>query len=539
VHSPHGTIESDLPPDARPGTNTDEPPSQQTVRSAPTVEPVIETPARPAAPAAHGAAPLAPAPTLPLSSAVGSLVTRPTVVVDPDAAVADVARALRAAGVRAALVRDAVTQPGNGVARGAGGGATGRPVGIVTDGDLRDRVLAERLDPSTPVSAVMTTPVRSLPAEAPAYAALTMMLDEGYGQVPVVADGEPIGLVTQEDVLRLRSEDTVLLLGRLHNLGHLDRLDEYAEQVATTARDLVAEGVDAVRVARVIAGMNDALTACLLRLTERSLGPAPMPYAWLALGSEGRQEQVLLSDQDNALAYAEDSPAAGAYFPELARVVVDGLERAGFARCPGGYMAVTWVHPLDRWAEIVRTWVRNPEPDALVEAAVFLDFRPAHGDLAVDSLHRILMAAGQSPPFLAALARAAIRFPPPLGTFGRVRAPDGLVDLKRAGLTSMVILARLFALEAGSTARPTVDRLADACARGVISERTAEMLTDGFRFLTHVRLRQQLQQRAAGAPVQNQVRLADLGWLEQRRLTETFRALNEVLKTTRVRLHAD
>lgn len=503
------------------------------------MEPVIETPARPGAPAAAGAPLLAHAPSLPLSSPVGSLVTRPMVVVAPDAAVADVARALRAAGVRAALVRDAASGPGNGVGRGAGSGASGRPLGIVTDRDLRDRVLAEQLDPSTPVSAVMSAPLTSLPAGAPAYAALTLMLDEGYGQVPVVADGEPIGLVTQEDLLRLRTEDTVLLLGRMHTLDDVDRLDEYAEQVATTARGLVAEGVDAVRVARVIAGMNDALTGCLLRLAEQSLGPAPMPYAWLALGSEGRQEQVLLSDQDNALAYAEDRPEAAAYFPELARVVVDGLERAGFARCPGGYMAVTWVHPLDRWAEIVRTWIRNPEPDALVEAAVFLDFRAAHGDLAVDSLHRILLAAGQSPPFLAALARAAVRFPPPLGPFGRLRAPDGLVDLKRSGLTSMVILARLFALEAGSTARPTVDRLADACAGGVISERTAEVLSDGFRFLTQVRLRRQLQQRAAGEPVENQVRLSDLGWLEQRRLTETFRALNEVLKTTRVRLHAD
>jgi len=475
------------------------------------VEPVIETPPRRAAPSGASGWPVTP---------LGALVSRRPVIVEPEATIIEVARALRSVGAGAALVRS-------------------RPMGIVTTADLRDRVLAERLDPTTPVSAVMSTPVRSLPADAPAYTALALMLDAGLGQIPVTAAGDPIGVVTQEDLLRLRTEEPLLLLGRLHTLDRLGALDGYAEQIASTARDLVDEGLDAVRVARVIAMLNDALTGRLLHLAEDRLGEAPMPYAWLALGSEGRMEQVLLSDQDNALAYAEETTEATAYFPELARIVVDGLESAGFARCPGGYMAITWAHSLDRWAEIVRAWLRNPEPDALVEAAVFLDFRASHGTLAVDSLDRILLGAGQSPPFLAALARAAIRFPPPLGHFGRIRAPDGVVDLKRAALTSIVILARLFALEAGSTARTTVDRLAAARDGQVISRRAAETLTDGFRFLIHVRLREQLRHAAAGKEVDNQIRLEDLSWLEHRRLVEALRSLADVLNTTRVRLHAD
>jgi len=258
----------------------------------------------------------------------------------------------------------------------------------------------------------------------------------------------------------------------------------------------------------------------------------------LALGSEGRMEQVLLSDQDNALVHQDDTHEASAYFHELAGIVVDGLTRAGFAPCPGGYMAVNWAHPLSRWQHIFRNWVEHPEPQALIEAAVFLDFRAAHGSLSVQPLREELLAARNAPPFLAALARTASSFAPPLGMLGRIRTEERFVDLKRGGLAAVVILARIYAMEAGAHARPTLERLAAAGAQGVISERGAAELSDAFRFLMHLRLREQLGHFAAGREPENRICYDDLTWLEQRRLRDAFRTIADMQKATIVRLHA-
>ena len=241
--------------------------------------------------------------------------------VSPEDTVADAARFMREAKISSALV-------------------SSTPLGILTSGDLRNRVLAEELAPTTLVSAVMTTPVRSLPVDAPLYTALLLMLDEGFEHVPITDSGKVIGVVTQKDMLRFQSRSPMLLLGRIRSIDAVEDLDGYAEHIATTAKALLADGVEAARIARVIASLNDALSGRLLRIAEDHLGPPPCGYTWLALGSEGRMEQVLLSDQDNALVYQDDTPAAAAYFHELAGIVVDGLTRAGFAPCPGGYMAV-------------------------------------------------------------------------------------------------------------------------------------------------------------------------------------------------------
>jgi CBS domain-containing protein len=201
-------------------------------------------------------------------------------------------------------------------------------------------------------------------------------------------------------------------------------------------------------------------------------------------------------------------------------------------------MAVNWAHPLTRWQQIVRSWVEHPDPQPLIEAAVFLDFRAAHGSLPVHPLREELLAARNAPRFLTALARTASSFAPPLGVLGRIRTDERFVDLKRGGLAAIVILARIYAMEAGIESRSTLDRLAAARAQGVISEHGAAGLSDAFRFLMHLRLREQLEQVAAGREPENRIRYDRLTWLEQRRLRDAFRTVAEMQKATTVRLHA-
>lgn len=455
-----------------------------------------------------------------LAVPAGDLVSREPTVVAPETAVGDVARLMRTARVDAVLVDDT-------------------ELGIVTGGDLRDRVLAEGLPPTAHVRDVATRPVVTLPDDAPLHAALRLLVDGGFRHLPLTRQGRPVGVITSRDVLRHQSRRPVPALRRIRGLDRLDDVAGHVEELAGTAGALVRDGVDPLHVARVVTHLNDALTDRVLALAEARLGPPPCPYAWLALGSEGRREQLLFTDQDNALVYAEAGAARADYFARLADLVVGTLHTAGFGPCPGGFMATAWCHPLAGWVDVAARWLAAPEAKALVEAEVFLDFRAIHGDLDLDPLHAALRRGTRSPVFLVQLARAATTFSPPLGTFGRVRTDDGHVDVKMGGTVPIVLLGRLYGLAAGSTARSTLDRLADAAADGRLSPARAALLGESYTFLMGLRLRAQLAAIASGRPLDNRIRHDDLSWLEQRRLRDTFRTINSTQRETSAAFHQD
>ncbi|HEU4423648.1 MAG TPA: DUF294 nucleotidyltransferase-like domain-containing protein [Pilimelia sp.] len=313
-------------------------------------------------------------------------------------------------------------------------------------------------------------------------------------------------------------------------------LEPYAAETATVAGALVAGGVDAATACQALTGLHDALTVRLIELCQAELGSPPCPYAWLALGSGGRMEQSLCTDQDHALVYADDAQA-GDYFAALGTRVTDGLARAGLRRCPGGYMADRWCMPLARWREVFGGWVAHPEPPALVEAEVFLDFRRVAGELSTLPLAAVLRKGSGTPRFLVGMARAAVRFPPPARFAGWVRLPAGEVDLKRRGLAGVVLLARLYALAAGALVRSTPDRLAAAAAAGTVSRDGADALTGAYRFLTELRLRAQVRQVSAGREPTNRVPLADLAADERRQLHQAWQTVRELQRATELRFH--
>jgi len=276
----------------------------------------------------------------------------------------------------------------------------------------------------------------------------------------------------------------------------------------------------------------------LIELSRAELGPPPCPYAWLAIGSGGRMEQSLYTDQDHAIVYA-DQLAAADYFGALAGRVTAGLAAAGLHRCPGGYMADRWHLPLTRCRELFRSWVDLPEPPALVEAELFMDFRRVDGELDPAPLDAVLRKGSRVPQFLVGMARAAVRFPPPLRFTGRIRDEHGEVDLKRAGLAGVVLLARLYALLAGSMARSTPDRLAAACSAGTLSDEGAAALAEAYRFLAEVRMRAQLREVAAGNEPTNRVRLADLTPEERNRLRCALKTVRQLQRATEQRFHTN
>jgi CBS domain-containing protein len=276
-------------------------------------------------------------------------------------------------------------------------------------------------------------------------------------------------------------------------------------------------------IAGFVARLNGTLLSRILRWAEADLGPPPCPYAWLAFGSEGRMEQTLLTDQDNALAYGEDTPEARAYFEQLAELANSDLEAAGFPSCPGGYMARKWRASLVEWEERFRGWVDEPKPQALLEAAIFFDFRRAHGELDVAPLEAAVRRAKGRHAFIAAMAKAALQFRPP-GMFLSIQS-DSEIDLKFQGISPIVFLARCYAIEAGAPERNTLARLEAAVRGGLIGDDVRTTLREAYRFLLALRLREQIRMLAAGKPPTNKVSLAALSSIERSRIKESFRAI--------------
>lgn len=326
----------------------------------------------------------------------------------------------------------------------------------------------------------------------------------------------------------------LLVVEALTGVGDLATLDGYSSRMATSVHGLLLEHVDALEITAALAEVNDSLTRRLVELAQSQLGPPPCDYAWLALGSQGRGEQVLSSDQDSALAHADGVEAARGYFPQLAGLVVTALARAGLPLCDGGYMATSWCRPVTELRTTFAGWVDRPDPESLLRAEVFLDLRPVHGGLPVDGLERALLTGGSRGPFRTSMARAAVSFRPPLTVLGRLRAPGHAVDLKRAGVTAIVLLARLYALAGGSTARSTLVRLSRSVEAGTLGKSEAAALADAYRFLTGLRLRSQVAQVRTGRPADDLLRLDELSLDDHDRLLTALRQVRDVQDTTAV-----
>ena len=361
-----------------------------------------------------------------LTSAARTAVHRQPLFVDPETTVAEAARRMTTEHVSSVLVGD-------------------HQLGILTDRDLRSRVVARGLDPSTPVRAVMSRPCRTAPASATLFEVLLEMLEHRIHHLPLVEGGEVVGVVTQTDLLRQTTRSPLHLLKSVERHGDTSHLSDFAAEQAAMVERLAAGGLEATRIGRIAATVNDALVGRLLRLGESEAGEPPCPYAWMVFGSEGRFEQTLLTDQDNALVYRDDTPAAKTYFERLAKRTVGALLALGFPPCAGGFMATNWCYPLAAWKQKFEAWIATPEPNALLDAASFFDFRRVHGELSLAPLGEIVEGAREARLFLRLLAQNSLHFRPPLGFLNRLQARDSGIDIKSGGLMPIVGLARVMA----------------------------------------------------------------------------------------------
>jgi CBS domain-containing protein len=440
-----------------------------------------------------------------LSLEVQQVAREPAVWVEREATVGEAAWRMRAEKATCVLVR-------------------GDPPGIVTDRDFRNRVLAEGLGPATRVADVATASPRTVRSGTRVYEAWAALLDAGVHHLPVVRGDEIVAVLTSTDLLRCSAQGPLAVLRRVERLGARASLPGYAATVADMASALLAGGLDATVIAGFVARLNDALVERIVRMAEADLGDAPCRWAWLALGSEGRMEQTLLTDQDNALVYEREGEGERAWFAAFAERVNADLEAAGFPRCPGGYMARGWNGPLAEWVGRFEEWVDAPSPEALLHGAIFFDFRRVAGTLDLAPLEAILATAAQKPVFVRFLARAALDFKPPPLLLITLRGRS-TVDLKLHGIAPVVFLARAYGLEQGGGDRNTLARLEAASKAGRLPEDVYTSVVDAYRFLVGLRLRLQLDRLARGEPPSSALPLADLTGVERGHVKDALRVV--------------
>jgi CBS domain-containing protein len=247
-------------------------------------------------------------------------------------------------------------------------------------------------------------------------------------------------------------------------------------------------------------------------------------------------EQTLLTDQDNALVY-EGGDEERPWFARFAERANEDLEAAGFPRCPGGYMARRWHGPLEEWEARFAGWLDDPKPKSLLNAAIFFDYRRVAGALDLGPLDAVLARAARERVFLSALAKAALEFRPPTALLLRLRAEK--LDLKLQGISPIVFLARPYALEVGSKARNTLERLDAAVAAGLMGSDVRATLREAYRFLLGLRLRLQIRMLSEGRPAVNEVSLSELSTIERSRLKDSLRAVREWQETAAFRYRTD
>ncbi|HYJ26569.1 MAG TPA: DUF294 nucleotidyltransferase-like domain-containing protein [Nocardioides sp.] len=458
-----------------------------------------------------------------LGTRVGDLVTREPVTTTPAASVRDAAAAMSVAGVSCVLVVEHLAL-----------------VGIVTDRDLRNRVLAADLPTVSPVRSVMTPDPVTLSADALAFEALLEMVSRDIHHLPVVDEtGRPVGLVTTTDLVRLENANPVYLAAAIGGQTTLAGVVAEAPGIHAVLGQLVERDVSAADVSRVATALGDAVRRRVVALVEEDLGAPPVPYSWVVLGSAAREEEGFTADQDHAIVLgAEPGEAGDAWFAALAERVTTALEQCGWPRCPGDVMATNpaWRLTVPQWRARFAGWSREPQPEAVLHSAVFHDMRHLAGDRGLTEQVHLASVATASPRLLGHLSRQALSMRPPLGFFrGLVLERHGehrdTLDIKRP-IAAVVQLARIHALRSGSPALSTRRRLAAAAAAGTIDDDTATELTDALELMSYLRLHHQAAQARAGRTPDNNLRPADLTQRQRRHLRDAF----EIVRSAQQRL---
>jgi CBS domain-containing protein len=451
---------------------------------------------------------------------IGKLIKKDPVTVDSSATIQQVAGIMSEFNVSSIIITD-----------------NDQLAGILTDRDLRRRCVAKALDVQQPVTQIMTPDPHTMHSKDLVLHALMTMTKQGFNHLPIVDDGVIRGMLTATDLTRHSSGNPVFMNSQINKSNNVDELRRISERLPSLQVLLANTSIQAKHAGETISCITDGLTIRLIELAQQELGPAPVPFVWVAGGSQARLEQTSHSDQDNAMIISDDVRSTDmGYFEQLANRVCDGLDACGFYYCPGDAMASNpkWRQPLNVWKRYFKDWIKKPDPMALMLSSIFFDLRPVHGDF---SLHKklqkkILKLSRKNTLFIAHMANNALTHRPPLGFFRTlVLIHDGehdkTFDIKHRGIVPITDIARVLALAEGIKRVNTSERLAALSSTSSMSAEMSASLRDALEFIASLRISHQAEQIRSGKPTNNYLPPGVLSSLERKHLKDAFEIIKD------------
>jgi CBS domain-containing protein len=411
-------------------------------------------------------------------------------------------------------------------------------IGIVTDRDLRNRVVAVGLDMQLSVKQIMTKTPAFLTKNKTLFDAVCLMNELSINHLPVLDEitNAPVGMITATDIFKQQRNNVLFVISDISKANNLYELTRCSWQLPHYFASSARRPGDFDIVGKVLSQATDVMTRKLITFFGQKNGQAPMPYCWLVFGSQAREDQTMGSDQDNALLLAEEpNEEQAAYFEKMAKYVCLGLGKCGIKLCDGNIMASNpkLRMSLNASIEQSKSWVRQPSPEAILSFNIFLDVRSVAGDSSLFlRLQEERQTLFQQSLFLAALARQANEGSVPLSMFQKfVYAKDKKVkdsiDLKHTAIAIINNLVRIHALANGITIPSTVGRLNALPENSGVSSQDIKNLRDIWLFLNRLRWRHQLNNKVQD----NFIRVSDLSSIEKHQLKAAFQAIHRAQQT--------
>ncbi len=423
----------------------------------------------------------------------------------------------------------------------------GEPVGIMTDRDLRSKLVAAGLDPKEiAVREIMNAPVIAVNETDSLFEVLYQMSRHRIHRVGVInQENRLVGIINESDIIRLQNRSPQKLLRSIDEVQSLSEL----KAIHNTSEELITflsrSGVRTMDLVRLISLFNDQICLKLIEILQRDSFPdLPSGFAFLVLGSEGRREQTLKTDQDNAMIYADNLSAAEIKQVEaFSQALIDGLIDIGVPECPGGIMAKNpfWRRSSSAWRHALDNWIHTPTGENILNFSMFSDMRTLWGDasLAQQLRDHVVKCAREEAIFLAHMANNVCRFVPPLSFFGNIKTEKqgehaGEIDLKKAGIFAITEGIKTLALELGILGGSTYEKITLLQEKGVLDSKQARDLEAAFNLLSFFRLRGQIDEVATGQEPDNFLSPSSLNRVEMGRLQialEVVQSFESTLKS--------
>ncbi len=414
-------------------------------------------------------------------------------------------------------------------------------VGIVTDRDIRERAVAVSMDLNRPVFEIMTSPLISISEKALVYEVFSAMRQKSTRHIAIRDNtGEIIGTITSEEILQVQRSSSAFLLREIANAETVDDVITAHDRLPVIVKTLVDSGAQVKVITRIISSVSDAIVRKLIQNAQTELGAPPVPFAFIALGSEGREEQTLITDQDNAIIYDDfpDSRGAHDYFVSLGIKVCNWLDQCGYVFCKGENMAMNpkWSQPLSVWKENFSRWINTSDPQDLIAMGIFFDFRCIYGDQnLMDRLaSHVFDVAENKAAFFQHLVKNCLTHRLPLGFLGNIVVTSSgehpeTFDIKKA-IMPVTDFARIYALKNSLRDTNTLDRLQRLNEINVLKSTTFNELVQAYNFLMQIRFKHQIMALNNNQTPNNFIKPEMLTQVEQKTLKNTFSQITGIQK---------